>query len=90
MTERFDVGESLMELEENGEITLEKREDIAPDDPEDIKTLIDSNANYPFILKALCDIPWEGGREEWINYLAKKRGNIDKRAIRRDIKQFFK
>lgn len=81
--EKFDPGEELLKLEGS-----QSGEDKTP--TEDIKTLIDSSTSYPSILKALCNIPWEGVREEWINYLVEKKGNIDKRAVRRDIKQFFK
>lgn len=53
------------------------------------KALIDKGRDYELILQYLAHIQWEGEREELTNYLAKKR-EIDKRAIRKDVKRFWK
>jgi hypothetical protein len=55
----------------------------------DVKTLIDNGADYTLILEALCKIPLEGEKEEWITSYSKVK-KIPRQAIRDDVKGFIK
>ena len=54
-----------------------------------IRSLINNEASYEAIVKALSQIPLEGDKEKYIQLLKEKRG-IPKEAIRRDIQLFLK